>query len=247
MQNIDHAHFDEIYSTHLYARANINQLKPNRWSLCTANSQVAGIGTKNSKWVSPRDLNIYASYSFLTAKENAEKTYCIPQLACLQIVRILESCGIDSKIKWVNDVLVNGRKISGVLCESIAGVRGEDIAVIVSIGLNVNASLLDLSGLEGIATSMKMESNKQYDLQQLIMQLSSSLLESVNHLFASGFSQFRPEISQKLERFDSRVVTLRSLSGSSMRGVIKDIGDSGELIVETERGVVACFEGSILI
>jgi BirA family biotin operon repressor/biotin-[acetyl-CoA-carboxylase] ligase len=165
----------------------------------------------------------------------------------LQIVRILESSGIDSKIKWVNDVLVNGRKISGVLCESIAGVRGEDIAVIVSIGLNVNASLLDLSGLEGIATSMKMESNKQYDLQQLIMQLSSSLLASINNLFASGFGQFRPEISQRLERFDARVVTLRSLSVSSMRGVIKDIGDSGELIVETERGVIACFEGSILI
>jgi len=246
MQIIDHVHFDSIDSTHLYARGKIHELKPNQWNLCTANSQVSGIGTKNSKWVSPADVNIYASYSFLIKKLDADKIFFIPQIACLQIVRLLQDLGIEAKIKWVNDVLVHKKKISGVLCESFSGGHEDNMAVIVSIGLNVNADANDLGGVKEIATSMKLETSQEYDLQKLIMQLSGSLFAAINSLIQSGFSQFRPVISQNLERFDATPIVLLRSQGSSVNGVIKDISDKGEIILETESGIFSYFEGSIV-
>jgi len=246
MQNVDHIHFDSIDSTHLYARGKVHELKPNQWSLCTANSQESGMGTKNSKWISPADVNIYATYSFLIPKPSADKIFFIPQITCLQIVKLLQDLGIKASIKWVNDVLVRRKKISGVLCESFSGSHGDNIAVVVSIGLNVNADASHLGSVRKIATSMKLEANKEYNLQDLLMRLSGYLFKSVSHLMEYGFARDKDLISQKLEKYDGQTIILRSITGLDVRGVIKGIDEKGGLILQAKNDIYTYFEGSII-
>lgn len=248
MRNIQHIHFETIDSTHIYARNNLQNLQINEWYLYTASKQEAGIGTKNRTWISPCDVNIYATYSFFLEEKNMSKIFYIPQITCLQVANLLLSIGVDAKIKWINDVLVNRRKISGVLCESVSNVAGRPgfIAVIVSVGLNVNSSLHDLQGVEQIATSIKIETNKKHEVQKLLMQLSSLIFNGIHSLMELEFAEFQPAISAKLERFGGKKIVLQDSEDSDVDGIIKDIGDQGELILETVDGEKAYFQGSII-
>jgi BirA family biotin operon repressor/biotin-[acetyl-CoA-carboxylase] ligase len=97
----------------------------------------------------------------------------IGQLAALAIRESLNVFGIAAGLKWPNDVLVNGKKIAGILAE-----RDSDTGtVVLGVGLNVNITLADLRGaeLDKVATSMLLEKESSFDIGDVRTQVISSL------------------------------------------------------------------------
>lgn len=235
---LHHQHFKKIDSTHTYAKSHYNKLHPGQWMLYSAAQQTAGIGSNSRNWHSPADVNIYATYSFLIPEKQADKLSLIPQTICLQVSKLLEMHNINSTIKWVNDVLVDQKKICGILAESASKIFIDDnglsyTAVLVSIGLNVNANQADLAKIPQLATSMFEVTSKKYDLASLLNNLNSLVIQGITILFEHGFANLRKQITQKFEYFEHKPISFKQTNGLITTGVITGIGTMGELILQT--------------
>lgn len=157
-------HFPVIDSTNTWAKQHIASFDRNALTIITAETQTGGRGRLGRKWVSPPG-NLYVSFCFFWKGQNILN---IPQLMALTIVQELERLGVQAKIKWPNDLLVDGQKIGGILCETIdlKGAKG----VIIGVGLNIflskkesasidqpNCTLASL-GVEGVSAESLLES-----------------------------------------------------------------------------------------
>ena len=120
-------HFSRTDSTNEQAKQLAIQGAPNG-TLVTANEQTAGRGRQGRSWYAPAGQALLAS---LILREP-------PDLLTLRAgVAIAQAIGTNAKIKWPNDVLINGRKVAGILCE---GRPDQDWAV-VGIGINIAIDL----------------------------------------------------------------------------------------------------------
>lgn len=128
-------YFDSIGSTNdealAWAAANAPDL-----SLIIADEQTAGRGRLDRKWFTPRETALAFS---LVLRPNAEEKPFLSRvvgLAALAVAQTLQKLGLAAQIKWPNDVLIAGRKVCGILIESVWS--GEDVdCVVIGIGVNV--------------------------------------------------------------------------------------------------------------
>jgi BirA family biotin operon repressor/biotin-[acetyl-CoA-carboxylase] ligase len=132
-----------------------------------AGEQTAGKGRLRRVWLSPQgslalSTILYPRLVYLPS---------LIMLASLAVVRSIEAVtGLKSQVKWPNDVLINGRKVCGILIES--DVRGDTVAyAIIGIGINVNLKLVDFPGILPLATSLSEELGRDVSLLGLIQQL----------------------------------------------------------------------------
>lgn len=247
-----HTEFDTINSTQLYARHNIKSLKPNEWQLYTAKEQTSGIGTKNTIWVSPYDVNVYATYAFLLEEKHTAKIIHITQVSALTVSELLSSEGINSTVKWVNDILINKKKVCGVLAESSTNAFEENgvkyLAVLVGIGINVNSEQQHLVKISQPATSIKMETSKELDIKNIVDSLSQLLITNINKLTAGDFSLFLPQLNERLEKFGDKAIVVKEVINNSIIykvGYIKGVKNQGELILQTKEGELSLMNGCI--
>lgn len=150
--NITQISFDVIDSTNSEA---IRQAKLGAAEgLCiTARRQTAGRGRQGRSWISEKDRGLYFSI-ILRPKLEMQFLPLITLMAGVAVHDTLAEFGLRPDIKWVNDVLVGGKKISGILAEAIDTPAGN--AVIVGIGINVRSGNLPPE-LADVATSVEAE------------------------------------------------------------------------------------------
>lgn len=126
-----------VASTNLIARRIVNECIDNELSLpqamIIAGEQFAGRGRNERSWSSPAGKGIYAT---TLLSRPARELPLIP-LAMANIIAsyLRETFGLDARIKWPNDVLVNGRKIAGILIE--ARVQDDRAFLLIGTGVNV--------------------------------------------------------------------------------------------------------------
>ncbi len=118
--------FDKISSTQDYAHDLIAQKKATDKTVITALAQSAGRGRYRRTWVSHHG-NLYASFIYKIAERDPRLSYAV----AVAVAETLISFGLKPQIKWPNDVLIDGKKISGVLIEYAQNF------VIVGIGINI--------------------------------------------------------------------------------------------------------------
>ena len=122
-----------------------------------AEEQTRGRGTRGRAWHSPRGLGLYASFVLRApAGGPAPSLHLLPLAAGLAASdAILESAGIGIRLKWPNDLVSGGKKLGGILCESVSGGTAGAFAV-VGVGINVGHEPADFPGdLGAAATSLR--------------------------------------------------------------------------------------------
>ena len=155
--------------------------------LVTADYQYAGRGRRGRKWLSPPSLNLLFSIAIPAASGTQdgfkpdELTSGLFNLAAA--VAICEAVEVRShlhpRIKWPNDVHINGRKLAGVLSEAIVKPGGQGMCgMVVGIGMNANQTKdqLDME-IQGIATSLKIETGKNWDRAELVSAITGRLIQ----------------------------------------------------------------------
>ena len=146
--------------------------------LIVAESQTAGRGRQQGSWFSPPDKNLYFSLLLRPVVPPAR----LPELALLMalglrkgILALLPNLPIG--LKWPNDLWIDGRKISGILCENEQHPR-YGLQVVVGIGLNVNCSKDDFPPeLQEIASSLEIASGAPLDRAHLLAEILNCLEE----------------------------------------------------------------------
>ena len=212
--------FVEVTSTNDEARKLISQGAPSG-TVVVAQTQSAGRGRSGRSWFSPPDDNLYMSYvhrTHLAPSECAGLTID----AGVALAELLTRRGLDIELKWPNDVLLNGLKIAGILCELVTD--KERPVVIVGIGLNVNGSDFPVE-LSSIATSLFAATHEPQDLERIEQELIRE--------FERAFSMYEARRAPNVEgyrrhfRMQGRQVTL----GGGEVGLIEGVGDDGGLVV----------------
>lgn len=175
---IIHHHFETLPSTNEWAKKCFIGLSAGTLLLVTAEEQSAGKGQFGRQWISPKGVNVYATFAFL-AKEESEPLF-FTRLLALSAASALQDIGIKATLKWPNDLLVNGKKIAGILCETAPS--QEFLAIAAGIGLNVNMSQEHLSSIDQPATSISVEKGEHF--------LPSSVLEGIKEHFKVNLTRF---------------------------------------------------------
>jgi biotin-[acetyl-CoA-carboxylase] ligase BirA-like protein len=166
--------FDSIDSTSTYLKQSYDKLDD--LTLVFASFQTSGHGRMKRDWVSPKGDSLL--FSILFKNENVIKNFPSLSLMSACYVRKFLLKYIDNvSIKWPNDVYVNGKKICGILLESVS--LGDSIdAVILGIGININIKSFN-DELKNKATSLYLETNKTFNIDDLKDDLIKSLKQLV--------------------------------------------------------------------
>ena len=126
------AYFKSIDSTNSYLKKIITTNPNSTLKLCIADTQTQGKGTRGKIWISPESGNIYMTYKILIP--NNKTTPPLPIISAISIAEALEYLYPDLKIqlKWPNDLMINNKKIGGILIEIINN------TALIGIGININ-------------------------------------------------------------------------------------------------------------
>jgi len=164
-------YFDDIDSTNIKGKE-LAQKNIEDGSLIIAEKQTLGNGRFNRKWVSPNG----GLWFSLVLRPNIPPTEApkITQIAAASIYKTLKGLNINSTIKWPNDILVNDKKLCGILAEMKCDMDQVHY-LILGVGINVNINENDFDeSIKPTATSLKIQFNKQFNRNKI-------LAEFLNH------------------------------------------------------------------
>jgi BirA family transcriptional regulator, biotin operon repressor / biotin---[acetyl-CoA-carboxylase] ligase len=155
-------HFASLGSTN-------DQLKAMAWAqegaCVVADEQTAGRGRRERKWHSTPGDGLYLSILFLPRSDSASKLPLMGLLAAVAVAETLIERGVAGvDIKWPNDVLVNGRKISGVLAEAVSAGSGS-LRLVLGVGVNLNHRSFPPE-LNETATSLAIETGERTEVEE---------------------------------------------------------------------------------
>lgn len=227
---------NEVDSTNRYI-ASLPDAERQEGLLVVADFQHEGKGQRGNVWESNPGENLTFSILFKPSFLKVQHQFLLSKAVAIAICQVLEEVVDDVRIKWPNDIYVGNRKIAGVLIEN--SIQSNYIEqAIVGIGLNVNQRVFS----EDIPnpTSIAIETNIFSDIENLLGRICESI--SINYkLLAKGKNEFISDSYFKLLYRREDFYSYKSKEGELFQARIVGIKDSGELILETDRGVLKEF------
>ncbi|MBS0625133.1 MAG: biotin--[acetyl-CoA-carboxylase] ligase [Verrucomicrobia bacterium] len=201
-------HLDTIDSTNVYAKLHAAEFPAGQITCITAEEQTAGRGRYQRHWVSPRGVNLLVTFYFQLPLQTLHLT-SIAQVMAVSFASLLIKEELSPKIKWPNDVQLNGKKVSGVLCETSFHRSHADIFL--GIGINVNMEKETLQNIDQPATSLKAETGRTWDRKSLLHKLQEQFSSDLNLFKNEGFTPFHSPFEnllaykgEKISCFDGR-------------------------------------------
>lgn len=207
-----------------------------------ARRQTAGRGRHGRRWVSEKDAGLYFSI-ILRPRIEMRFLPLITLMAGVAVHDTLGSVGIEADIKWVNDLLVNEKKIGGILAETAETDTG--IAVVVGIGINL--AIADLPDeIAAIATSVESETGSVPDREKFIGSLTASLSTRYGQLSApNGPELIRSEWIKRSSYGYGKNVRV-STGTEIVTGITDGIEENGALCIRKPDGtIVAIHAGDV--
>lgn len=226
-------HLASVNSTNTWAKEHIKDLNPTQVTRITASEQTAGRGRLKREWISPKDQNIYLTY-FFSFPKLFEKTVHLTQFFSVILTTLLQEYGLSPSIKWPNDLLVNQKKIGGILCETID--MGSFLGVILGLGLNINMPPDMLDKIDQPATSFFNELNKTFTLDPIIETLDTLFLNDLNRFKEEGFGPFHDTYLSFLEQKNYPIQLKQN--GQNMIGEFHSLNPDGRLNILLPSGEI---------
>ncbi len=195
-----------------------------------ADCQTAGRGRRGRTWHSPPQGNIYTSIVVVPRpgpNRIGPWLSWIPLFAALAVADCLTTrTTLAVSVKWPNDLLINEKKIGGILCEQTT-TPDRTMAVVIGIGLNINAALDNFpEDLRSGATTIAAESGRPFDRVPILADLFLRLEERMDRLFLDGPAGMAQEFTQRCSTLGKTVrVTLEEQG--IVQGVAESIGPDG--------------------
>lgn len=220
--------FQELPSTNRFAVELAKNPIP-QGTVVLADSQTAGQGRLQRSWFSPPNANIYGSIVFTLNMQKLQAIGWIPLMAGSAIAEALEgNTSSHIKLKWPNDILLDERKVGGILCESFKK-SSTKTCVIIGFGINVNlAESAFPKDIEPIATSLQIQSQGPLDRHPLITSIIKSLEKGWKELISQGPEVCRIKYRARCSTLGKQI-QVQFPDGSHLEGAAQSIGEHGQL------------------
>lgn len=222
--------FDSLPSTNTYLAETRNSATMNPYTICLAESQSAGKGRMGKGWISPFGCNIYLSVRYRFIQESVKLSGLSLAIAAA-ITETLKSYGIvdDIALRWPNDVLWKGRKLSGILIELFND--GIICNAIIGIGLNVNMPQESAVQIEQPWCSIAEIINGIPERNRLAGLLIDHVLATLSLFQKSGLRPFLRSW-KKLDSAYGKKVTLITPQSQKITGIGRGVDIHGNFLVE---------------
>lgn len=238
--NLREIFLENIDSTNLWAKTNIEELEDK--TIVFAGAQTQGRGRLQRKWVDLGKGNLFMSI-VLKPDKNYEHYANLTQYLSVTLCKTLEEYGIKPEIKWPNDVLVNGKKIAGILAEtSVKGTKFKGL--VLGIGVNLNAQEKDFSKIDKKVTSLNLEVGETIDMVEFKNKLVTSFFKDYNQFLEEGFKFIKRDYLALANFLDKELCV--ALINETKTGVASGITDKGELILSNNGNEFILNIGDIL-
>ncbi|NMC26576.1 MAG: biotin--[acetyl-CoA-carboxylase] ligase [Syntrophomonadaceae bacterium] len=227
-------YFTEIDSTNNYARKLAAENYP-EGTVVVADKQSAGRGRRGRSWYSPEGEGLYLSL-ILRPRIPLQDLSRLSMVAAAALATTLEEeFGLEPQIKWPNDILINGRKVAGILTEAVTDMDGIEY-IVTGIGINVNNEVEEFpDDFRTPATSLRKELGQTCSRVVLVQGLLYYLEREYRRVVSGDFSPILDKV-RKISSVIGKRVRLDDLNGVLVGKAI-DIDHNGFLWVLDEKGV----------
>lgn len=240
-------HHTRLTSTQDRAKEAAKDMRSYDWQVITADEQTRARGTHGRVWVSPPSVNLYATFMIPFPASNVENKLCVPQVVAYSIIETLMRYGLPPELKWINDVLLDRKKVAGVLCELVASTHlaGCDI-ILVGVGININMDKTACDQVDAPATSLMLALGRTLDKEELLTSLTTHLMANIQILIETGFDYFYPRISSHLAfRGEQITVKMDDAMRTSKQGVCEGVDSRGRLLLNSDGKTEPLLSGRI--
>ena len=201
---MDFLYLEEVDSTNKYAKERIKEIT-DKTVIYTYN-QTSGRGRMERKWTYIGKDNIYASIVLKPSDKKMSEVYSnLTQLLCLNLAETFEEYDVAPKIKWPNDIRINGKKISGILAESVINSYGELEGLVLGFGVNLNSNEKILQEINQAATSLNIETGQNIDKEYFLHKVVDRFCLLYNRFVEEGFSLIRGDYIKRAEFLNKQV------------------------------------------
>lgn len=221
---------DSVESTNDYAK-NLLVENPPDGTVVLSRIQTKGRGQKTNSWLSPEGGLYYSCILNALTDDKLTMITLTCGIACHDAIK--ELCSLPVRLKWVNDIQINDKKIGGILTES--RLRSNSASLIIGVGINVNNDAQTLpEDLRDISTSIYNETATCFNIYQLAALVSNNiekyieLYHSNNHkLIKSLWINNSINLGKKIQFLINEI---------KKEGIIIDISEHGALIIQSYDG-----------
>lgn len=236
--------YEELDSTNLQAKLDAEK-GAGEGTLIVADMQTAGRGRRGRAWSSPPGTNVYFTLVLRPdfQVEQASMVTLVTGLAVAEGIR--DTCGLEARIKWPNDIVVNGKKVCGMLAEMSTE---RDFIHYVVMGVGVNVARQDFPAeIAQTATCLERECGKTVSRSEIIVNIMKAF-EGYYEIFCRDGN-----LAGLLERYNGLLAgkdgEVRVLDPKGeYQGISRGINGTGELLVERENGTVeAVYAGEVSV
>ena len=259
-------HFEITDSTNTQARA-LAAAHPGERLLVTAAEQSAGRGRRGRRWHSPRGgawmtivwpMNLPAAeYRAASLAVAVGVRRAVVELSQRGVPAEAAAFALTPQIKWPNDLLIDGAKAAGILCEQASGGAAGADFILIGIGVNVAFDLAHLDvpadgePLRHRATTLEAALGRALDVDEVINAVSGQVAAALEQLESAGFAGaprgLGSSLLQELRGCLAYVGTERRWSSprGEVAGRVAGVDDFGRLMLETDSGPIACDAGEL--
>jgi BirA family transcriptional regulator, biotin operon repressor / biotin---[acetyl-CoA-carboxylase] ligase len=235
---------EEIESTNTEA-VHLAQQDAQEGTVVIAEAQSAGRGRLDRSWESPPSMNLYLSV-VLRPDIPAIAASLIPLMVGVAVADVISQyCPGQVRLKWPNDVLIDGKKICGILAEMRT--KADRVAFIIAgIGINLNMQKLHFPReLRETATSLRMETAMDIDRLDFAVRLIDTLERWYRIYLNGGQEHIRESWLRYADIIGKRIEVV--FKSDTQRGTVVGLDDNGALLLEGETGVQQVLAGDVYI
>ena len=220
-------HFTEIGSTNTYLKEN-NKSINQEILVAIADKQTLGRGRSGRKWYSPDAGNLYISFKFKLSGGLAPVSLIVGSEIC-QIINRLSKGDVTPSIKWPNDILLDNKKVAGILVET----EQDDQNSIYIVGIGMNFALPEQEEDHwGVIPSVN-------NLNRLT--IAKELSDFFIELTSKGIPKAWTKNWEKASIHSNKAINLIANNGERVNGIYQGITKNGSLIILTENGLTKEF------
>jgi BirA family biotin operon repressor/biotin-[acetyl-CoA-carboxylase] ligase len=207
-------------------------------TVVVADEQTAGIGRQGHAWHSESGSGLYLSI-ILRLPLTPDALPVLTMALGLGVQQAVEEiCGVRCDIRWPNDLLLNERKLAGILVQT-----GDQGALIAGIGINVNQTAFP-EALRTIATSLRMETGREHSKEELLDRVVAACLKQAALLADQGKGHVLRDFEARSTYARGKLVQVDD-GTRVFAGVTAGLDDNGFLMVDTPFGMETVMVGGV--
>ncbi len=234
-------YLEEVNSTNTYVKDNINNLSSR--TVVYTSCQTHGRGRFNHVWNNTGSENIYMTICLKEKDISNFVLHNITQYTSIVICRILKKYRANPEIKWPNDILIDNKKISGILAETVfKGSKCSGIAL--GIGININSSEHELAEIQKPAAALNLIVGYQIKRELFINQFLDEFWKNYNEFMVNGFKLIKEEYIQYTNFLNKKIQV--NDTHSVIEGIAENISNDGELLLNCNGTILKLCTGEIL-